>query len=298
MSGCWGQENVMRNCWHGSASIDRSISTRSRTTCSRRLGSISAAKRRRKSRLQLFPRWRRCYPIGRAVSCVNAGVTLTQSQPPSAKKRRSDLMSVGAVVLAAGGSARFRKPKQFALFRGETFIRRIVAGAIEARCAPVVVVTGKDSARIGLELSGLTVSIALNPHWQSGLGSSIVVGIRHAMNLAPDIDAALLLTCDQPFVTAAVLTQLIQLRLTSRKPIIASAYAGTFGIPALFDRSCFPDLLRLKGDHGAKGIIFERRYDVASFNFPAAAIDIDMVGDYEKLDQNFTCTPGHSPAED
>ena len=194
-------------------------------------------------------------------------------------------MRVAAVVLAAGGSARFRKPKQFAPFRGETFIRHIVAAAIEARCTPVLVVTGKDSARIGLELSGLTVSIAVNPHWQSGLGSSIVVGIRHAMNLAPDIDAALLLTCDQPFVNAAVLTQLIQFRLTTGKPIVASAYAETLGIPALFDRSCFPDLLRLKGDSGAKGIILARPDDVASFDFPAGKIDIDTAADYEKLDQ-------------
>ncbi len=194
-------------------------------------------------------------------------------------------MSVAAVVLAAGGSARFRKPKQFALFRGETFIRRIVAAAIEARCAPVVVVTGEHSTQIDLELSGLTVSIAVNPHWQSGLGSSIGVGVRHAINLAPDVDAAVLLTCDQPFVNAAVLTQLIQLRVTSGKPIIASAYAETLGIPALFDRSCFPDLLGLKEDSGAKKIILARPYDVMSFDFPAGQIDIDTAADYEKLDQ-------------
>ena len=125
----------------------------------------------------------------------------------------------------------------------------------------------------------------MNPDWQSGLGSSIVVGIRHAMNLAPDLDAAVLLTCDQPFVTAAVLAQLIQLRLTSGKPIVASAYAETLGIPALFDRSCFPDLLRLKGDSGAKGIILARPHDVVSFDFPAGEIDIDTAADYEKLDQ-------------
>ena len=200
-------------------------------------------------------------------------------------------MSVAAVVLAAGGSARFRKPKQFVLFQGETFIKRIVAAAIQARCAPVVVVTGKDSAPIGLELSGLTVSIAVNPRWQSGLGSSIVVGIRHAMNLAPDVDAVVLLTCDQPFVTTVVLAQLIQLRLTSGKPIIASAYAETIGIPALFDRSCFSDLLRLKGDSGAKRIILTRPHDVASFNFPSGEIDIDTAADYEKLDQALTAHP-------
>ena len=106
------------------------------------------------------------------------------------------------------------------------------------------------------------------------------------MNLAPDLDAAVLLTCDQPFITAAVLTQLMQLCLKTEKPIVASAYAGTLGIPALFDRSCFPDLLRLKGDSGAKGIILARQHDVASFDFPAGEIDIDNAADYEKLGQS------------
>ena len=194
-------------------------------------------------------------------------------------------MRVSAVVLAAGGSTRFGKPKQFALFEGETFIKRIVAAAIEAGCAPVVVVTGEDSAQVTSELTRSRVTIAMNPDWQFGLGSSIVVGIRHAMNLAPDLDAAVLLTCDQPFVTAAVLTQLIQLRLIKWQTDRRVSLRQTLGIPALFDRSCFPDLLRLKGDSGAKGIILARPQDVASFDFPAGEIDIDTAADYEKLDQ-------------
>ena len=192
-------------------------------------------------------------------------------------------MKVAAVVLAAGGSTRFEKPKQFALFQGETFVRRIVRAGIEGGCAPVVVGTGEDSAQITSELTRFPVTIAINRDWQSGLGSSIVVGIRNAMNLAPDLDAAVLLTCDQPLVTAAVLAQLIQLRLISGKPIVASAYATTLGIPALFDRSYFPDLLRLKGDSGAKRIILGRQHDVAPFDFPAGEIDIDNAADYEKL---------------
>ena len=105
------------------------------------------------------------------------------------------------------------------------------------------------------------------------------------MNLAPDLDAAVLLTCDQPFVNVAVLTQFMQFRLTTGKPIVASAYAETLGIPALFDRSCFPDLLRFKGDSGAKEIILARPHDVASFDFPAGQIDIGTAADYEKLEQ-------------
>jgi molybdenum cofactor cytidylyltransferase len=216
---------------------------------------------------------------------VNARVTLIQTQRPSAERRRSDLTRVAAVVLAAGGSTRFGKPKQFALFEGETFVRRIVRAAIEAGCAPVVVVTGEDSAQITSDLTRFTVTIAMNPGWSSGVASSIRAGVQRAMDLAADLDTSLLLSCDQPFVTAAVLAQLIQLRLTSGKPIVESAYATTLGIPAIFDRSCFPDLLRLKGDSGAKGIILARPQDVASFDFPAGEIDIDTAADYEKLDQ-------------
>jgi CTP:molybdopterin cytidylyltransferase MocA len=114
------------------------------------------------------------------------------------------------------------------------------------------------NAGVTLILTRFTVTIEINPDWQSGVGSSIVVGIRYAMNLAPNLEAAVLLACGQPFVNVAVLTQLMQFRLTTGKPIVAPAYAETLGIPALFDRSCFPDLLRLKGDSDAKGIILAR----------------------------------------
>jgi molybdenum cofactor cytidylyltransferase len=218
-------------------------------------------------------------------------VTFIQPQLRPAEKPRSLPVRVAAVVLAAGGSTRFGRPKQLAAFRGETFVRHIVAAAIEAGCAPVIVVVGEDAAQITLELSGLDASIVMHPQWSIGLGSSIGVGVKHVIDLAAEPDAVILLACDQPFVSAATLRQLIQLRLTSSKPIVASAYAATLGIPALFDRSCFPDLLQRKGDSGAKGIILSRQHDVAPFNFPAAAIDIDTPADYQRfLSQNGTAS--------
>ena len=192
-------------------------------------------------------------------------------------------MRVGAVVLAAGGSSRFGPPKQLAIFRGETFVRRVVAAANEAECVPIVVVVGREAAQITSELAGLPASIAGHRRWSNGLGSSIAVGLKHALEIVANLDAAILLTCDQPFVNAAILRQLIQLHLEDGKSIVASAYAETLGIPALFGRSCFADLLQLRGDMGAKGIILARRNDVTPFDFPAAAIDIDTTADYEKL---------------
>jgi molybdenum cofactor cytidylyltransferase len=194
-------------------------------------------------------------------------------------------MKVAAVLLAAGGSTRFGQPKQLAIFQGEPLVTRMVAAADDAGCAPIVVVVGADAAQITPALAGLSVSIAMHSNWSNGVGSSIAVGVKHAADISADLDAAILLTCDQPFVNEAALRQLIQLHLENGKPIIASAYADTLGIPALFDRSCFADLLQLQGDSGAKGIILARRHDVVPFNFPDAAIDIDTATDYEKLNR-------------
>jgi molybdenum cofactor cytidylyltransferase len=192
-------------------------------------------------------------------------------------------MSVAAVVLAAGGSIRFGKPKQLAIFQGEPLVRRIVTAAKDAGCAPVVVVAG--AVQITPVLAGLPVSIVEHPNWSNGLGSSIAVGVMHATRITPDLDAVILLSCDQPFVNAATLRELIQLHLEKGKAIVASAYAETLGIPALFDRSCFGDLLQLTGDSGAKGIILARQNDITPFDFPAAAVDIDTAADYQNLDQ-------------
>jgi molybdenum cofactor cytidylyltransferase len=54
-------------------------------------------------------------------------------------------------------------------------------------------------------------------------------------------------------------------------------------VPALFDRSCFPELLALDDTSGAKAIILSNRERVAEFPFPEGKIDIDTAADYEKL---------------
>ena len=82
---------------------------------------------------------------------------------------------------------------------------------------PIVVVVGREAAQITSELAGLPVSIAVHRSWSNGLGSSIAVGLKHALGIVANLDAAILLTCDQPFVNAATLRQLIQLHLENGK---------------------------------------------------------------------------------
>jgi molybdenum cofactor cytidylyltransferase len=55
------------------------------------------------------------------------------------------------------------------------------------------------------------------------------------------------------------------------------------GVPALFERSFFAELLSLADEAGAKSITLRNRDSVAQFDFSKAEIDIDTGQDWEKL---------------
>ena len=194
------------------------------------------------------------------------------------------MRNVGAIILAAGGASRFGQPKQLLFFRGETLVRRAVRAAGEAGCVDIAVVVGDERELIENELRQTAVFVVHNPEWRRGLGTSIRTGLRHLLDAQPKLDAVVLLTCDQPFVEAGALAALIKTQETAGKSIVASAYAGTLGVPALFDRTCFDSLLALPDDSGAKALIESRQSDVGRIEFEQAAIDIDTPADFERLD--------------
>lgn len=72
------------------------------------------------------------------------------------------------------------------------------------------------------------------------------------------------------------------------KLIIASEYAGTLGVPALFNKSLFSEIMTLKGSEGAKQVIKKHVHQVFGIFFLAGAIDIDTPKDYQFLQ---TLTP-------
>ncbi len=192
---------------------------------------------------------------------------------------------IGAVILAAGGSSRFGEPKQLIPFRGKSLVRHIIDEACEAGCSPVVVVIGSEGEKLHRELDRTNVITAQNHQWKRGIGSSIRCGIQALINNAPDVEASVLLVCDQPAVDARVIERLIALRETTGKSIVASSYADTLGVPALFDRSLFPELLSLGDKAGAKSIISRNRNRVEEFAFSQGEVDIDTWEDWAKLDR-------------
>lgn len=193
------------------------------------------------------------------------------------------MSNVGAIILAAGGSRRFGRPKQLLAFQNESLVRRSVRVAAEAGIASVAVVAGESIDAIKGEVRETSAAVVENRDWQRGLGTSIRCGLRHLRAFGPDLEAVVIIACDQPFVAASTIAALLAERKRSGQPIVAASYAGTLGIPALFDRSCFEALLALADDSGAKALIESRPDEVAQIKFEQGAIDIDTPADFERL---------------
>ena len=183
-------------------------------------------------------------------------------------------------MLAAGGSRRLGQPKQLLRHAGDTLVRRTVTAALDAGCAPVVVVAGAEREKVAAALRDLAVTIVPNDDWPRGMGTSIRAGVARLR----ETDALILLVCDQPKVDAGILRQLIARQAETGQPMAASSYSGTHGVPALFTRSCYERLLALDDETGAKALLLGRPGEVVSVPFEAGALDIDTPADLESLD--------------
>ena len=195
----------------------------------------------------------------------------------------ADFADIGAVVLAAGPSTRLGKPKQLLQFRGQPLVRRAASVAVEAGYKPVVVVTGAHAAATREAVNGLDVQEAENEQWATGMSSSIHVGVEAIVRASPQIAAIILMLCDQPFVTGKLIARLVAAHRETGCPIIASSYAGSYGVPALFGKEYFAELTKLEGAAGAKQLIQKRIAGVHLVDFPRGDIDIDTPDDLARL---------------
>ena len=182
-------------------------------------------------------------------------------------------MSIPAVILAAGASRRLGRPKQLVELGGESLLRRTVRAAL-AGCAQVLVVVGSRAEEMAANLAGLPVTLVANDAWEEGMASSIRAGIRA---LPAGAEAALFLVCDQIAVDGALVRRLLAVRAAHPEAVVACGYAGARGTPSLFPARCFPQLLALRGDRGARGLLAGE--GVVVVPFPEGSQDVDCPED-------------------
>ena len=189
-------------------------------------------------------------------------------------------MSVAAIILAAGASSRLGEPKQLLQFEHEPLFVRMIRLAGEAGATPIFAVVGAHWDRISKEVSTHPAIPIVNANWKDGVASSLCAGLDTLQAESPASPGVLLMTCDQPHLTADHLGRLIdQFYEHQSQRIIVSTYAETVGTPAVFPAIFFPRLLALRGDKGARVVMLEELETLVRVALPRGEIDIDRPED-------------------
>ncbi len=192
---------------------------------------------------------------------------------PAAGRRAGSLF---AIVLAAGESRRFGSHKQLVRIAGRPLLHTAVTRAAEVTGSSLIVVLGCGAAELGALLKHSPGSIVINQEWREGLSSSIRAGIAR---LPLTCSGAMLLLADQPLVSADDLRRLAGTWRKQPQYTVAALYSGTMGVPAIFPRSLFQELLQLRGDSGARALLRRNTDRVVRVPMPSAAVDIDTPED-------------------
>jgi molybdenum cofactor cytidylyltransferase len=69
--------------------------------------------------------------------------------------------------------------------------------------------------------------------------------------------------------------------------IVASVYGQHVGVPAIFPRPFFSELMQLRGDQGARAILERNAYRLVRVPMPNAAVDLDTPEDLAALTERF-----------
>lgn len=192
----------------------------------------------------------------------------------------------GIVILAAGASTRMGQSKQLLPVKGEPLLLRSINAAIHSGTQKIVVVLGANEKAHRDLIADQTVEIVFNDRWETGMGSSIKAGLLALLELDSSLEGIVVLVCDQPLLTADHIRQLIAKHAETSKPIVASGYADTSGVPVFFHKAYFGQLMELKDGQGAKKVIQENSGDVTLQPFPQGEIDLDTPEDYDRFQRS------------
>jgi molybdenum cofactor cytidylyltransferase len=193
-------------------------------------------------------------------------------------------MNIAIIILAAGASTRMGAPKQLLLVDGKTLIKRTCDTAMDTTCHPIVLVLGANRNLFRKETERMPITVIDNPQWEKGMSSSIKMGLAGAYMTEKAIEAVIFLTVDMPYVSAELINKMIEKAESDEKiEIVACKYENQMGIPVLFKRSMFTDLLELSGDEGAKKVVVKNKDKVAFIDFPGGKLDLDTVEEYRNF---------------
>lgn len=183
------------------------------------------------------------------------------------------------IILAAGSSSRLGQSKQLVKSDKTPLLLKTVRTAMDAGFVQIIVVLGFNYDIHASLIQTLPVEILNHKEWKKGMGSSLKAGLKFVIEKEHLPDALVISVCDQPYLSAQHLQQLVEKYSTTSCAIVASAYNNSNGVPALFDSSLYQQLLHIEDSQGAKTIIQKNTQAMVSIEWPEGSFDIDTPDD-------------------
>jgi molybdenum cofactor cytidylyltransferase len=181
---------------------------------------------------------------------------------------------ISGVVLAAGTSSRFGRPKQLADLTGKPLLQHVIDALEESSLDDIVVVLGHEARRIeaALRLPDKARTVT-NVHYALGQATSLRAGLEA---LGPQVNAALIVLGDQPGLTTAMVAAVLNEQATSAAPIVRARFRSVPGHPVVAARSEWERWRALEGDEGARSLIEQSADQVRHVDFDVPPLtDVD-----------------------
>ena len=198
-------------------------------------------------------------------------------------------VGVAAIVLAAGASSRFGRPKTLAYLWGRPLLLYVLDAVAAVGIEEVVVVLGHDAEEIERSLPWRSERRVRNPAPKAGLSSSLLVGLE---NVSPARDAALILLGDQPLVRVDVIERLLAEPGSTERPIVVPRYHDGGGSnPVLVGRTAWQLAREAQSDRGLGPILRQHSELVTVLDFDGSNPDIDTPDELAAIE----ASPGLRP---
>ena len=191
-----------------------------------------------------------------------------------------NLADLSVILLAAGKSKRLGTPKQLLPFRESTVLEETIKNLTASSLDELIVVSGYQAEEIAGKIKDKQIKVAVNPDFQTGIGSSIRCGLTKVSEKA---DSVMIVLGDQPLIDKDIINPLVREFTMTERGILVPYYRGVKGHPVIFDRKYLNELFGLPSNIGGRKVIKEHPDDVLNVEVDSenVIVDIDTLDDYK-----------------
>ncbi|MDR7303028.1 nucleotidyltransferase family protein [Haloactinomyces albus] len=191
--------------------------------------------------------------------------------------------AVAGVVPAAGAGRRLGRPKALVDYGGTLLVERAAGVLTESGCEPTLVVLGAAAEEVTRRAHLPRATLLTNPHWASGMASSLHTALDTlaGSDRYDDVTALLVLPVDMPGITVQAARRVAA--HASSSALAAASYAGVRGHPVLLGREHWAGIrASATGDAGAREYLRHHEVTFVACDDIAEGFDLDHPEDLRR----------------